>query len=138
MHRIQQKIDDYSIIEKIFVKSKNEVCYIADISILKLFFEHLMYQECEWTFKSKHEWSEYYNKIHMFFNDRILKNNQTIHHGLNEVKKVFLINWDTINKSIKNNTPIIINKKEYYLKDNLNKYLQDNIIIDIINKNIIT
>ena len=29
-------------------------------------------------------------------------------------------------------TPIMINKKEYFIKDNLNKYLQDNIIIDII------
>ena len=135
--RIQKKIDDYSIIEKVFVKSNNEVCYIADINILNLFIEHLVYNECEWTFKNKHTWKEYMNSIHIFINDRVLKNNQTVKNGLNEVKKVYLLNWSIINESIKNNTPILINKKEYLLKDNLNKYLQDNIIIDIINKNIL-
>ena len=72
----------------------------------------------------------------MFFNDRILKNNQTAKDGLNEIKLVFLIAYKTIDYSIRNKIPIAINKKEYYLKDNLNKYLQDNIIIDILNKNL--
>ena len=135
--RIQKKIDDYSIIEKIFVKSNNEVCYIADINILNLFIEHLIYTESEWTFKNKHIWKEYLYNIHLFFNDRVLKNNQTVKNGLNEIKKVYLFEWKTLNESIKNNTPITINKKEYLLRDNLNKYLQDNIIIDIINKNIL-
>ena len=135
--RIQKKIDDYSIIEKIFVKSNNEVCYIADINLLNLFIEHLIYNECSWTFKNKHSWKEYLYNIHLFFNDRVLKNNQTVKNGLNEIKKVYLFDWNIINESIKNNTPIIINKKEYLLRDNLNKYLQDNIIIDIINKNIL-
>ena len=80
--------------------------------------------------------NEYVNNIHMFFNDRILKTNQTIKHGLNEVKKVYLLKWTDVNKSINMKTPIIVNKKEYFIKDNLNKYLQDNIIIDIINKKI--
>ncbi len=135
--QIQNKVDDYSIIEKIFVKSSNEICYIANINILNLFLEHLIYQNAEWTFKGKHSWNEYNNKINLFINDRILKNNQKINNGINEVRKIFLIHWNIINDNIKNKMPIIINKKEYYLKDNLSKYLQDNIIIDIINKNII-
>jgi hypothetical protein len=136
IERIQKKIDDYSIMEKIFVKSNNEVCYIANINILNLFVEHLIYTDCKWSFKNKHNWNEYINNIHMFFNDRILKTNQTIKHGLNEIKKVYLLKWTDINNSINMKTPIVINKKEYFIKDNLNKYLQDNIIIDIINKKI--
>ena len=97
----------------------------------------MIYQNTEWTFKGKHSWNKYNNKINLFINDRILKNNQKINNGINEVRKIFLINWNIINDNIKNKKPIIINKKEYYLKDNLSKYLQDNIIIDIINKNII-
>jgi hypothetical protein len=136
IERIQKKIDDYSIIEKIFVKSNNEVCYIANINILNLFIEHLIYHESPWTFKNKHTWNEYHNKVHMFFNDRILKPNLKVTNGLNEIKKVYLLNWSTISSSINLKEPIIIDKKEYYVKDNLNKYLQDNIIIDIINKKI--
>ena len=133
IERIQKKIDDYSIMEKIFVKSNNEVCYI---NILNLFLEHLIYADCKWSFKNKHNWSKYINNIHMFFTDRSLKTNQTIKHGLNEIKKVYLLKWTDINNSINMKIPIVINKKEYYIKDNLNKYLQDNIIIDIINKKI--
>jgi hypothetical protein len=134
--RIQKKIDDYSIMEKIFVKSNNEICYIANINILNLFIEHLIYSDQKWTFKNNHKWDDYQNNINAFINDRILKTNQTIKNGLNEIKKVYLLNWFDINNSIKIKAPIIINKKEYHIKDNLNKYLQDNIIIDIINKKI--
>jgi len=134
VERIQKKIDDYTIIEKIFVKSKNEVCYIADVKILNLFIEHLIYTEAKWTFKNKHTWDEYKNNIHMFINNRILKTNQKVSDGINEINKVILLNWTDINQSINLNQPIVINKKEFYLKDNLSKYLQDNIIIDIINK----
>jgi hypothetical protein len=136
IERIQKKIDDYSIKEKIFVKSNNEVCYIANVNILNLFLEHLIYTDCKWSFKNKHNWNKYINNIHMFFKDRNLKTNQTVKHGLNEIKKVYLLKWTDINNSINMKTPIMINKKEYYIKDNLNKYLQDNIIIDIINKKI--
>ena len=41
--QIQQKVDDYTISEKVFVKDSNEVCYFADISILNMFIHHLMY-----------------------------------------------------------------------------------------------
>ena len=134
IERIQKKIDDYTITEKIFVKSNNEVCYIADISVLNLFIDHLIYSQMSWPFKNKHNWSEYANNIHLFFNDRVLKPNQKINNGLNEVKKVYLLSWPVISSSINLKEPIVINKKDYYLKDNLNKYLQDSIIIDIINK----
>jgi len=136
--QIQQKVDDYTISEKVFVKDSNEVCYFADISILNMFIHHLMYHGGKWPFKnsSSKKWSDYYGNIHMFFNDRILKNNQTAKDGLNEIKLVFLIAYKTLDYSIRNKIPIAINKKEYYLKDNLNKYLQDNIIIDILNKNL--
>jgi len=135
--QIQQKVDDYTIIEKVFVKGSNEVCYFADISILNMFIQHLMYHDGKWPFKnSSNKWSEYYNNIHMFINDRILKNNQKVKDGLNEIKQIFLIKYKTIDYSIRNKIPIIINKKEYYLKANLSKYLQDSIIIDILNKNL--
>ena len=137
VNQLQKKVDDYTIIEKVFIKDANEICYFAEINILKLFIEHLIYHDCKWTFKNKHNWIEYANSIHIFINDRILKNNQVMKNGLNEVKKVFLINWSIIDKSLKNNnSPIIINNKEYYLRDNLNRYLKDNIITDIIHKKI--
>ena len=101
---------------------------------------HLFYQKSPWTFKDNHEWNEYIDNIPSFINDRILKNNQKAKNGLNEIRKVFLIKWSVILKSFNNvdNKLIIINKKKYQLRDNLKKYLQENIIIDIIYKNINT
>ena len=133
--KIQQKVDDYSIVEKIFIKDSNEVCYFADINTLNLFIEHLIYHEAEWTLKNSNiKWTNYYKNLPMFIHDRVLKNNKVAKDGLNEIKKIFLVNWKDIDTSIKNKIPIIINKKEYHLRDNLNRYLKDTIIIDIINK----
>jgi hypothetical protein len=105
-----------------------------------MFINHLYYQKSPWTFKDTHEWNEYIDNIPSFINDRILKNNQKAKNGLNEIKKVLLLKWSVILKSFNNvdNKLIIINKKKYQLRDNLNKYLQENIIIDIIYKNINT
>ena len=133
--QIQKKLDDYSIIEKTFIKESNEVCYFANINILNIFIEHLIYHECEWTFKDKHKWSEYFNNLYLFINDRVLKNNQKAKNGINEIKKIVIINWKNIDKSVKYNTPITINKKDYLLRDNLNRYFEENIIMNIINKN---
>jgi hypothetical protein len=134
LNQIQKKVDDYTIIEKMFVKNNNEVSYFAELNILNLFIEHLIYHESKWTFKNNHKWSEYHNHIHIFLNDRLLKNNQVVKNGLNEVKKVFLVNFKLINGSIKNNSPIIIDNKEYHLKESLKKYFKDEFILNIINK----
>ena len=67
--------------------------------------------------------------------DRVLRPNQKAKNGLNEIKKVLYVNIKDINNSInKMDNKITINKNEYYLRDNLNRYLQENIIIDIIHK----
>lgn len=144
--QLQKKIDDHTVVEKMFIKKDNEVCYFAEISILNMFIDHLIYHECPWTFKGNHKWTEYKNNIVQFIVDRVLKNNQKAKNGLNEIKRIFLVNIKDINKYINDskheiqNYPekeisgIIINKKEYFLRDNLNRYLQEQIITDIINK----
>ena len=140
VNEIQKKINNDEIVEKIFMKNNNEICYFAEVNILNMFINHLYYQKSPWTFKDTHEWNEYIDNIPSFINDRILKNNQKAKNGLNEIKKVLLLKWSVILKSFNNvdNKLIIINKKKYQLRDNLNKYLQENIIIDIIYKNINT
>jgi hypothetical protein len=144
VNQMQKKVDDYSVLEKMFMKKDNEVCYFADISILQMFIDHLTYHECPWTFKGKHQWSDYKYDIVKFIQDRVLKPNQKANNGLHEIKKVFLVNIKDITQSLQNADPkanpmkekkgIIIEKKEYYLRDNLNRYLQEKIIIDIIHK----
>jgi hypothetical protein len=133
---LEKKIEDHTIIEKIFMKKENEVCYFTDISMLNMFIDHLIYQECEWTFKGKHSWSEYKNNIPQFIVDRVLKPTQKANNGLNEIKKIVLVNIQDIQKYMLDSkkNKIIINKIEFNLRDNLNKYLHENIISDIINK----
>jgi len=137
---LQKKVNNHDITEKIFIKNNNEVCYFANINVLNLFINHLFYQKSEWTFKDTHEWNEYIDNIPMFINDRVLKNNKKAKDGLNEIKKVFLIKWSVLSKSIKNvdDKIIKIDKNKYQLRDNLNRYLEEDIIIDIIYKNINT
>jgi len=135
--QMQKKIDDHEIIEKIFLKKNNEVCYFANVKILNMFIDHLIYHECPWTFKGNRKWNNYINNIDQFIIDRVLKTNQKALNGLNEIKRILFVNIKDINNSLKMNQDdksIIVNKKEYYLRDNLNRYLQENIIIDIINK----
>jgi hypothetical protein len=136
--QLQKKIEDKTIIEKIFLKKNNEICFFTNINIIYLFIDHLIYHECPWTFKGNHTWDEYKNDILKFINDRVLKNNQKVKIGLNEIQRIFLINIKDINQVISNfettKKGIIISKKEYFFRDNLNKYLQDKIITDIINK----
>ena len=135
VNQLQQKIDDHTIIEKIFMKQDNEVCYFADIHILNIFIDHLIYHECLWTFKGNHKWSDYTHNFTQFYEDRVLKPNQKAKNGLNEIKRVLYVNIKNINESINQmNNKIIINNKKYYLRDNLNRYLQENIITDIIHK----
>lgn len=135
VNQLQQKIDDHTIVEKMFMKKDNEVCYFADIHILNIFIDHLIYHECPWTFKGNHKWSEYTHNLTQFYVDRVLRPNQKAKNGLNEIKKVLYVNIKDINNSInKMDNKITINKNEYYLRDNLNRYLQENIIIDIIHK----
>jgi len=135
---LQKKLDDHTIVEKMFMKKNNEICFFANISILSIFIDFLIYQDCQWTFKGNHNWNEYKNNISQFINDRILKNNQKAKNGLNEVQRIFLINIKEINNAINSIEPekkgIIINKKEYFFRGNLNRYLEEKIISDIINK----
>ena len=42
--KLQKKINDGTIVEKVFVKEHNEICYFAEISILYTFINHLIYQ----------------------------------------------------------------------------------------------
>ena len=122
------------VIEKVFVKDQNEICYFTEIDTLNLFIKHLIYQKSPWTFKGKHEWSEYYNNIHLFIHDRMLKNNQKAKNGINEIKQVYLIKWSEL---YNNSDKIIqINNKKYKLRHNLNRYIEDKVILDILNKNI--
>jgi hypothetical protein len=135
--QMQKKIDDHEVIEKIFLKKNNEICYFANVNILNMFIDHLIYHECPWTFKGNRKWNNYINNLDQFIIDRVLKTNQKALNGLNEIKRVLFVNINDINNSLKMNQDdksIIVNKKEYYLRDNLNRYLQENIIIDIINK----
>jgi hypothetical protein len=140
VNQLQQKIYDHTILEKIFMKKENEVCYFAEINILQMFIDHLIYHECAWTFKGNHQWSEYKYDIPKFINDRVLKPNQKAKNGLNEIKRIFLVNITDITQSLnkidstKKGNGIIINKQEYYLRNNLNRYLQEKIITDIIHK----
>jgi len=136
--QLQKKVDDRTIVEKIFLKKNNEICFFTNINILHLFIDHLIYHECPWSFKGKHTWDEYKNNLLIFINDRVLKNNKKVKNGLNEIQRIFLINIKDINQVIDNfettKKGIIINKKEYFFRDNLNRYLQEKIITDIINK----
>jgi hypothetical protein len=137
VEQIQQKIDNNMIVEKVFVKSNNEVCYFADINILNMFIDHLIYQSSPWTFKGDHNWLEYKNNYHNFINDRILKPNEIARNGLNEITKIYLVKLSDLLISIKNDASekiVKINNKKFKLRDNLNRYLQESIIIDIINK----
>jgi hypothetical protein len=135
---LQKKIDDHTIVEKMFMKKNNEICYFTNINLIYTFIDHLIHHECPWTFKGNHTWNEYKNNISKFIGDRVLKNNQKVKNGLNEIQKIFLINIKDINQVINNfesdKKGIIINKKEYFFRDNLNRYLQEKIITDIINK----
>ncbi len=141
VERIQKGIDSHDITEKIFLKKENEVCYFADIKYLNLFIEHLIYHEGEWTFKNNHQYKEYKDDIIKFIGDRVLKSSQKAKNGLNEIKRIYLVKWshikNAINKTDENHSePVKINNKKYLLRDNLQKYLKEDIIIDIINKNL--
>jgi len=133
---LQKKINDGTIIEKVFVKEHNEICYFADISILYTFINHLVYQKSPWTFKGNYTWEKYQNNINLFINDRCLKNNQKVKSGFNEIKRVYLIKWSDILKSNENEKIILINNKKLKLRDNLNRYVEEKVILDILNKNI--
>jgi hypothetical protein len=136
--QLQKKIDDGSIIEKVFVKKQNEISYFANMDVLNIFINHLQYHEADWTFRGKKEWSKYYNNLDLFIKDRVLKPTQIANNGLNEIKKIHLVKWSELSKPIKRNEEriVIINNIKYKLRDNLNRYLKENIIIDTINKNI--
>jgi hypothetical protein len=133
---LQKKVNDGSIIEKVFIKEKNEICYFAEMNILYTFINHLIYQKSPWTFKGNYTWEKYQNDINLFINDRSLKNNQRIKNGFNEVKKVYLIKWTDIIKSKENNKILFINNKKFILRENLNRYVEEKVILDILNKNI--
>ena len=136
--RLQEKINDGSIIEKVFVKKQNEISYFAHTDALQISIDHLHYHEAPWTFKGKKEWSKYYNNLDLFIKDRVLKPSQIAGNGLNEIKRIYLVKWSELSKPIKRNEEriVIINNSKYKLRDNLNRYLKEDIIIDIINKNI--
>ena len=127
---LQKKINDGTIIEKVFVKDQNEICYFTELNTLDLFINHLTYQKSPWTFKGKHEWNEYYRNIRLFIGDRILSNKKA-KDGLNEIKQVYLIKWSELTANI-----ITTNNKKYKLRDNLNRYIEEKVILDILNKNL--
>lgn len=137
---LQKKVNDGTIVEKVFVKDQNEICYFTELNTLNLFINHLNYQKSPWTFKGKHEWSEYYNNIRIFINDRELKNNQKAKNGLNEIKRIYLVKWSELIKPVEPGDilgkVIIIGKKKYKLRYNLNRYIEEKVILDILNKNL--
>ena len=70
----------------------------------------------------------------------LLDHFQKAKNGLNEIKRIYLVKWSELIKPVEPGDilgkVIIIDKKKYKLRYNLNRYIEEKVILDILNKNL--
>jgi len=134
VQEMKSKMDQGLVLEKVHGKKLNEVSYFAKIDTMNIFFNHLYYHEIPWSFRGSHKWNEYINNIPAFIRDRVLKPTQKAGDGMNEIKKIYLIKLSDLTVPLKRGQERTVTIKDinYKLRDNLNRYLKENVIIDSI------
>jgi hypothetical protein len=134
VQEMKLKMEQGLVLEKVHGKKLNEISYFAKIDVMNIFFNHLYYHEILWPFKSNHKWNEYIDNVPAFIKDRVLKPTQKAGDGMNEIKKIYLIKYSDLTVPLKRGQERIITIKDtkYKLRDNLNRYLKENVIIDSI------
>ena len=134
VQEMKSKMDQGFVLEKVHGKKLNEISYFAKIDVMNIFFNHLYYHEIPWSFRGSHKWNEYIDNVPAFIRDRVLKPTQKAGDGMNEIKKIYLIKYSDLTIPLKRGQERIITIRDtkYKLRDNLNRYLKENVIIDSI------